>query len=146
MDLQDISSYQTLVLMGRAQRRLKNNIFQKLNDHKLGLVEWSVLGLVHDYSSRGGIKASQLSQLIDVKASLITTTLNVLVLKGYIDRNEDAADKRAKRLIATRSGEKLVSKIEKQLKSEVEKWYGSVDQRNLYGYIKTLQSFANRDN
>lgn len=142
---EEFTTYQAGVLQARAYRALRNFMNEHLSGHGLTVMEWNVLGLVFDFTDKGGAKVGQLADLLNVEISLITSTLNKLEPAGHIQRMEDEKDSRAKRVITTRSGEKKVKKIEKQLKKEMEEWLSDIRSPQLAQYIRTLQNFARKE-
>ena len=145
MNPNELTSYQTMALLSRSQRRLQSFMTASLKQYELTIAEWNALGLLHDFASKGGLKPTQLANLLDVKPSLVSAHIKSLSQRGFVTQKDHESDGRAQTLAPTRSGEKLVDKIEKQLKTELDNWFGTTDQRHLFGYIKTLQSFASRD-
>lgn len=141
----DLTTYQTGVLQARAYRALKSFMASHLKPHQLTFVQWSILGLSYDYMPKGGIKVSQLAQLLNVEISLVTTTLNHMEPRGLLERVEDEEDNRAKRVVVTREGEKRVKKIESKLGRELEAWLDDIHDKQLALYIRTLQHLARKE-
>lgn len=139
-----LTSYQTAALQARAYRAVKAVISTKLKEHGLTYMHWSILGLSHDYTARGGVKVSQLADLLKVEISLITTTLNALEPKGLVQRVVDERDSRVKRVVTTRQGEKTVKKIESILQKAIAEWQEGINEKQLEAYIKTLQLLAKK--
>lgn len=141
----NLTTYQTAVLQARAFRALRSFMNGHLKPHELTFVQWSILGLAYDYTSKGGVKVSQLAELLKVEISLVTTTLNGMEPRGLVSRLEDEEDSRAKRVIVTRAGERQVKKIEGELRRELEKWLDDIHDKQLALYIRTLQHLAKKD-
>ena len=116
----------------------------ELKQYGYTMMEWSLVGLVYDYTAEGGARVSQLAKLLDVETSLVTNMLNVLEGKGLIERIVDEKDKRARRVISTHKSEADVKKIEKVLRKDMKTWMGVVSPRQLLGYVKTLQKLAQK--
>lgn len=140
-----LTTYQASVLHARAHRALRAFVQSQLKEHKLSSLQWSVLGLAFDYTVKGGVKVSQLAQLLNVEISLVTATLNQLEPRGLLERLDDEHDSRAKRVVTTRSGEKLIKKIEPSLHKKLEKWLEDIHDQQLGIYIRTLQQLARKD-
>lgn len=140
-----MTTYQTGVLQARAHRALRSFMHSHLKDHKITSLQWSVLGLVYDYTRKGGVKVSHLAHLLNVEISLVTATLNQLEPRGLLDRIDDSEDNRAKRVITTRAGEKLLKKIEPKLRVQLDKWLEDVHDKQLALYIRTLQQLARKE-
>ncbi|MBM7566591.1 MarR family winged helix-turn-helix transcriptional regulator [Paenibacillus sacheonensis] len=54
-----------------------------------------------------GVKASELSSMLNVASPTITQSVNLLVAKGLLQRNADPHDRRAVRITLTEEGERL---------------------------------------
>lgn len=141
----ELTTYQTAVLQARAYRALKGFMATHLKLDELTFVQWSLLGLAYDYTRKGGVKVSQLAELLKVEISLVTTTLNQMEPKGLVERLEDEEDSRAKRVVVTRVGEKLVKKIEPKLGKGLEIWLEGIHDKQLALYIRTLQHLARKE-
>jgi DNA-binding MarR family transcriptional regulator len=141
----ELTTYQTGVLQARAHRALRSFMQVRLKEHKLSSLQWSVLGLAFDYTVKGGVKVSQLAQLLNVEISLVTATLNQLEPRGLLERISDEEDSRAKRVITTRAGEKLLKKIEPKLHRQLEHWLEDIHDQQLGLYIRTLQQLARKE-
>jgi DNA-binding MarR family transcriptional regulator len=144
MPLSEFTTYQAGVLQARAYRNLREFMASELKQYGYTMMEWSLVGLVYDYTAEGGARVSQLAKLLDVETSLVTNMLNVLEGKGLIERIVDEKDKRARRVISTRKSEADVKKIEKVLRKDMKTWMGVVSPRQLLGYVKTLQKLAQK--
>ena len=144
MPLSEFTTYQAGVLQARAYRNLREFMASELKQYGYTMMEWSLVGLVYDYTAEGGARVSQLAKLLDVETSLVTNMLNVLEGKGLIERIVDEKDKRARRVISTHKSEADVKKIEKVLRKDMKTWMGVVTPRQLLGYVKTLQKLAQK--
>lgn len=140
-----LTTYQTGVLQARAFRALRSFMNSHLKPNGLTFVQWSILGLAYDYTGKGGVKVSQLAELLKVEISLVTTTLNQMEPKGWVERVEDEEDNRAKRVVVTRPGEKLVKKVESKLVGLLEDWLEGIHDKQLALYIRTLQQLAKKE-
>ncbi len=140
-----LTTYQIAALQARAYRALKNFVSDHLKKNQLTFVQWSVLGLAFDYTGRGGVKVSQLADLLRVEISLITATLNSLEPRGLLERVDDETDGRAKRVIVTRTGEKLVKKIENKLSKQLDEYLDDIHDSQLAQYIRTMQHLAKKE-
>jgi DNA-binding MarR family transcriptional regulator len=139
-----LTTYQAGVLQARAYRALKSFMASHLRPHELTFVQWSILGLAYDYTGKGGVKVSQLAELLKVEISLVTTTLNQMEPRGLVERLPDEEDSRAKRVVVTRVGERQVKKIEGKLRRDLDKWLEDIHDKQLSLYIRTLQQLARK--
>ncbi|REE91385.1 DNA-binding MarR family transcriptional regulator [Paenibacillus taihuensis] len=66
-----------------------------------------------------GLKASELSSLMNVASPTMTQTLNVLAARGLVDRETDPNDRRAVRIKLTREGTRLTQMAEVKLQQKL---------------------------
>lgn len=139
-----LKTYQAGVLQARSYRKLRQFMIAELKDHDLTMMEWSVLGLVYDYTSSGGASVGQIADLVDVEMSQITTMLNSLEKQGLLKRIINPADRRGRKIVTTKSGDKKVEKVEKQLRRSMRSWLDEIPDKQLDIYIRTLQLIAKK--
>ena len=141
---QSLKTYQAGVLQARSYRKLRQFMIAQLKDHELTMMEWSVLGLVYDYTSSGGASVSQIADLVDVEMSQITTMLNALERQKLLQRIINPLDRRSRKIVTTKAGDKKVEKVEKELRTAMKLWLEEIPEKQLSIYIKTLQLIAKK--
>ncbi|SEN58013.1 MarR family winged helix-turn-helix transcriptional regulator [Paenibacillus sp. OV219] len=62
-----------------------------------------------------GLKASEISNIMNVASPTMTQTLNVLMARGLIDRETDPNDRRAVRIKLTEEGQRLTQLAESKM-------------------------------
>lgn len=76
-------------------------IDQALKPYGLGRTQWQVLVRVH----RGGpLSQKDLQHMMCVESATLTAIIDALVTKGWLERSEDATDKRVRVVSMTPSG------------------------------------------
>lgn len=136
------TTYQAGLLQARAYRKLKNFMGEHLAPYDLTMMQWAVLGYVYDHEANGGVRTSLLAFQFDVESSLMTNMVNDLEKRELLYREVDPDDSRARRVLPTQEGRKLVPTIEQALRSSMDEWLDDINRRHFLHYIKVLQTIA----
>lgn len=121
------------------------NIFRMriLRQYDLSSVEWFVLGIAQDKTSRGGIRVTDLATILDVKTTYITAALNNLKRKGFVTTESDTHDARVRMVVATKKGEQTVAAVSSLLQKNVEETLRDrVTSEQFENYIYVLREIA----
>lgn len=92
--------------------------------------------------------AKELADAMNVSRANITNLLNVLIQKKLIKQTEDAADKRRKRLVLTKEGEKIVNALEEPRHKRNNKLFNNfskTDKDNFIFFIQTALATLRKD-
>ena len=81
--------------VARLSRMLRRHPVEK---DSLSRMSFHILRLVQE---NDGIRATELAELVEVRPASMTQALNRLEQEGYVTRERDAADSRAKRIFVT---------------------------------------------
>jgi DNA-binding MarR family transcriptional regulator len=140
--MNDLTTYQTVVLQSRAHRAIKNHLTQLLKEHGLTMMQWSIIGLVAD-ARDDGVRISDLAHMLDTSLAFITTSVNVLEAKGFVRRAGHMQDNRAKLVRLSDTFAPKVADIETKLhKEQQELVYKNIDNKDLAAYLRVLGSLA----
>lgn len=142
--LRNFTTYRAGVLQSRAHRKLESFISKRLKEHSLTMMEWAMLGTIHD-AGRKGITMSKLARILDVNISHITNKSEEFIERGLVEKKINEQDKRVKFLIATDECREKVQRVEKSLRKEMRAWMRGVNKTSLYAYIKTLEAITELD-
>ena len=113
----------------------------ELKPHKVTMMEWAFLGVVHD-SGKKGISVSELADIIGVEVSHITNMTIKLQKRGLVGKVPHKQDMRIKLLLTTKKGDEFVQATETQLRASMKKWLKPIDKLAFLGYIKTLYEIS----
>ncbi len=100
--------------------------------------------LKRSFTSGQGIKASELSEKLNVTRSSITQTLGNLEQAGYIIREMDESDRRSIRVKMTEKGEELYIRHAKEMikmVSELSEYLGKEEVEHLIETFKKVNNF-----
>lgn len=143
LSLSLISTYQAGVIQSQAHRKLKKEVTNFLKPHGLTMMEWFALGLIKD-SSPKGLSLTKLSALLQTTLPYTTNLINGLTYKGYITRNSDKTDSRAKTLLMVPTFLESFNSIENDLRKQMRLLiYDQITPAELNTYIKVLYKIAN---
>lgn len=143
--LSGISTYRAGVIQSQAHRKLKKEVTSFLKPHGLTMMEWFGLGLIRDCGNEG-IRLTKLSSDLQTTLPYTTNLVNGLMFKGYITRDTDTTDNRAKILKLTPGTEKKCKEIESDLRKKMRILiYSNIKPDELTTYVKVLYQIANSD-
>jgi len=121
--------------------------FRKINDfyqtslkqHGLTPVEWFMLGAIQDATPNGGIRVTDLAISFNVKTTYVTSTLNNLRTKKFVNTRFDPSDARVRLAILTSSGAKRLSEIELFMRKEIAQSFdGRLSADEFSQFMKTM--------
>ncbi|QEM67728.1 MarR family transcriptional regulator [Geobacter sp. FeAm09] len=130
-----------LGLLTRHWRQVLDTTFQSA-----GLTDATWRPLLHLHLLGDGVRQKELAAAIGIEGPSLVRLLDTLMLKGLVQRSEDATDRRAKRLCLTPAGETTVARIREALAtldSELLSPFSAGDIASLDGYVATLESAVN---
>lgn len=135
-------TYRMAVTQSRANRAFKLKMAQLLRQHNLTMMQWTIIGLVHD-GGKAGLRISDLAQELDTSMAFVTTTVNMLEAKGMVQKSSHERDSRAKLVRIADSFKPKVNSVEKDLRSHVEKWLSEkISVKDLAVYRQVLNAIA----
>lgn len=141
-----ISTYQAGVVQSQAHRRLKKEVSEFLKPFGLTMMEWFALGLIKD-SEHTGIRLTELSAELQTTLPYTTNLINGLMYKGFINRQSDGGDNRAKNLKLAPGIADKCEEIEKDLRAKMRLLiYSNISAKDLNTYVKVLYLIANQTN
>ncbi|HWZ65995.1 MAG TPA: MarR family transcriptional regulator [Patescibacteria group bacterium] len=145
MDFSQLPTYQVTVYQSRAHRAIRTRIENLLRQYNLTMMQWSILGYVHE-AGAAGIRISDLAHKIDTSLAFITNSINTLEAKGVVGRSGYAADNRAKLVRVSEDYKDKIVEIETVLHAAVNDWfYKNIEDKDLTVYLKVLQQIAERE-
>lgn len=136
-----LKTYEAGILQARAYRNLRTFMQDHLEKYELTMMQWALLGTVAKAGTKG-VTINQLATILDVEGSLITNMVNTAVKTGGVQKKIHPNDSRARIVIATTGGLKLVTQIETELRKAMRSWLTSIPRASLQGYLHTLEKIA----
>jgi DNA-binding MarR family transcriptional regulator len=94
------------------------------------------------------LMAKELADAMNVSRANITNLLNVLLKKKLVVQVADSVDKRRKRLVLSKAGEKVVSELETiriQKNNKLLSAFSKAEKQNFIGFIKICLAAMKKD-
>jgi DNA-binding MarR family transcriptional regulator len=147
MTLENVLKKSRMHELSMAQMFMARNIgsFHQgaLKEYGLSSIQWLVLGVIADSTARGGIRVTDLATSFDVKTTYITSVLNSLRAKKYVETRYDPQDARVRLAIITATGAEQIISIESHMQKEIARMLnGVISAQELEQYIQTLQKLT----
>jgi DNA-binding MarR family transcriptional regulator len=130
-------AYNLGLMQGRAYRTLSSHLTKALFPYDLSIPEWKLLGQLFDH---GNMKLAQLAALLSVEAPLVTALVDKLEKKQLVERTNDAKDRRAKVIVTTKKGSKLVEEIEPNVRATMRSLFKGITPEEIKTYLKVLNA------
>jgi DNA-binding MarR family transcriptional regulator len=89
-----------------------------------------------------GLRLSEISKEVGVKAPYITRSIDNLEAKHYVEVCQDSTDARVRRAQITTTGKQFVSTTEKRVVDNLKVIFKKVSVRDLLGYVRTLDTIV----
>lgn len=137
------TTYQMGLLQAKAYRILRARTAMALKPYKLSTIEWALLGTLSE--SKPGMHFREIAKALGVEASFVTELLDKLIGRGLISTSLSSKDRRFKKARVTKLGHKLVSEIEKRLRTEMKPLLKSASIKNLIAYRAVLEAIIKND-
>lgn len=142
MDLRNLSTYQAGIMQSSAHRALGAFVAQLLQPYGLSMMQWFILGLVHD-AGPNGARMSELTKQLDTTMGFVTNHINRLESMKLVSRTVDPIDTRARIVKLVPSARQKVEKIEADLRVGMrEGVYSRVSSAELMTYLKVLSKLT----
>lgn len=141
-ELTTLSSHQLYVLHQRTLRALRNFIKNQLDEVGLSVTEWLIIGLVNHAESRGGLRSGDLAAELDVTPAFITQKIDVLSEGGYLKREVDKQDKRARLVRVTEKSKAVIAETERRNRRALARWQDKIEVEKLSAYLQVLRQMA----
>jgi DNA-binding MarR family transcriptional regulator len=132
------TAYTAGVLQSKAFRILKKKTNEVLEPLDVNATDWGILGLL--MREKAGLRLSELSREVGVKAPYITKSIDHLEKKDFVCVQQDSLDSRARIAVLTPAGKKFVINTEKLVVRQLKIVFKNVSTRDMYGYVKTLDT------
>ena len=82
-DISQITTYQAAMIQSIAHRQLGTMKNKILKDKGLSMMQWVVLGYVHD-SGEEGTRISEIAEALGTTLAFITSNVNILETRNFV--------------------------------------------------------------
>ncbi len=136
--LRHITTYQAGVAQAAAHRTLQKYCDNILKPYGITKMQWLIIGTVLDAGATG-VRISNLAATLGTTMPYMTTSVNMLELKGMLDRSDNKQDSRSKLVTVTDSFASQCETIERTLRDGLRKTiYADIDPIEFRIYMKVL--------
>jgi len=136
--LRRIPTYRAGVAQSSAYRLLKKFTEQSLKNHDITMMQWFIIGTVYD-AQDNGVTITELSKIVDTNVPYITNTVNALVLKGIVRREQKEGDSRSRVVTIDSTFIPTLKAIEQDLRHKMRTvLYANIAPEELRVYVKVL--------
>ena len=114
--------------------------------HDITVKELHVLEAAHDLARQGKNTMTAIADSLSIRVSSLTTAVNTLVRKGYLERGSEPGDRRIIRVRLTEKGEeanRLHSQFHKRMIEGVSQHLGDMELEILTASLRQLDQFFN---
>lgn len=134
--------YKACLMHARADRALRLVVAKQLEEFDLTMMEWLLLATVCAVP-REGMTMTEVASALDVTLPQVTALANSLVRTKLIRQKVSSQDRRSRRLTASISGKRLMSRVEETINRSMNKWLANISREQLENYMLTVEQLAN---
>lgn len=136
--LQGVTTYQAGIAQAAAHRTLQKYCDQILKPYGITKMQWLIIGTVVDADS-SGVRISNLADTLGTTMPYMTTSVNVLELKGILVRRNNKQDSRSKLVSVSEDFSHKCEEIEWTLRDGLRSTiYADISPAEFLVYMKVL--------
>jgi DNA-binding MarR family transcriptional regulator len=138
-----MTMYEMCMLHARADRALRLVVGRELEQFKVTMMEWLLLGVVVSGPEKG-LSMSSVAQALDVTLPQVTALVSNLLKQKLIKQKTQLQDRRSRHVSPTSRGKVLLGDMERAINQAMESWLKEVPDEELQVYLKTMKQLANQ--
>ncbi len=113
--------------------------FKEMGISEITLRELHVIEAVYSLIEKGENQMSEIAKYLSITPGSLTTAVNCLVKKGYLERESQPNDRRVVKIVPTKAAEE-VNKIHEDLHKEmIDGVMSNIDDKDMGVVLKTLE-------
>ena len=132
--------YQACLLHSRADRILRTIVSKQLEQFRITMMEWLLLGVVSE--AKDGITLSQIAQALDVSQPQVTALMDKVAAQKLVKQKVLRQDRRSRSVVLSTRGKYLVEDIEETITQELRGRLAEVPPEQLEAYLLTVKFIA----
>lgn len=141
MELNHLTSYHACILQARAYRSMREFMVAQLKRHDLTMMEWALLGLVHDAGHRG-VTHTAIAEAIDVGLPMVSHMVERVSAQGLVKQQQSTDDRRKKVVSLTPKGRDIISRTEKDIRSALRQWMQPIALSDIEAYVSVMAALG----
>lgn len=138
VDNPKMTMYEMCLLHARADRALRTVVAKQLDEFKVTMMEWLLLGAVVGGPEKG-LSMSTVATTLDVTLPQVTALVTNLVKLRLVKQKTQTHDRRSRHVVATNKGKILLGDMEQSIASAMEDWLKEVPSDQLGNYLDTVR-------
>lgn len=139
-----MTMYEVCLLHAQSDRALRSGIANKLDEAKITMMEWLLLGVVAEGSQKG-VTMSDIAQKLHVTLPQVTALVNKLLPLKLIRQKSASNDRRSRLVSLTSKGELVLQEVNDTLQEHQNNIFGTSNGDEFSAYIRVMQDIASQD-
>ena len=136
-----MNMYDLCLLHARSDRVLRGIIASKLEKLNITMMEWLLLGVVHNGSPKG-VSMSDIAQSLHVTLPQVTALVNKLLPPKLVKQKSANSDRRSRLVSLTSKGELVLDEAQNLIESAHKDLFNGLESNDIDGYTKTLTKIS----
>ena len=136
-----MNMYEIGLLHARSDRVLRAKVAGLLESSKITMIEWLLLGVVAEGSSKG-MTMSEIAQSLHVTLPQVTALVNKLLPLKLVKQKSASNDRRSRLVSLTSKGELVLDENKKLLDKARSDIFGDATDDEVAAYIKILTNLS----
>lgn len=141
VDNADMTMYELCLMHARTDRGLRTVVAKQLDEFKVTMMEWLLLGVVVGGPEKG-LSMSTVATTLDVTLPQVTALVTNLVKLRLVKQKTQTHDRRSRHVVATNKGKILLGDMEQAIALAMEEWLKDVPREQLAVYLQTVKQLA----
>lgn len=136
-----MNMYEIGLLHARSDRVLRSKVAGLLESSKITMMEWLLLGVVSEGSSKG-MTMSEIAQSLHVTLPQVTALVNKLLPLKLVKQKSASNDRRSRLVSLTSKGELVLDENKKLLEKARNDIFGDATDDEVAAYLKILTNLS----
>jgi DNA-binding MarR family transcriptional regulator len=141
VDNSKMTMYEICLLHARTDRALRTVVANQLDEFKVTMMEWLLLGVVCGGPEKG-LSMSTIAATLDVTLPQVTALVTNLIKLRLVKQKTQAHDRRSRHVVATNRGRILLGDMEQAIARAMEEWLKDIPKDQLDIYFKTIKQLS----
>lgn len=130
-----------LLLHSRADRVLRSRVAAELEEYKITMMEWLLMGIISE-GPEDGISMSSIAQELDVTLPQVTALITNLNQKKIVRLKTQRRDRRSRHAFLTSRGSAILASLNEDITKAMKNWPADLPKSQLSGYLETIKLMA----
>lgn len=136
-----MNMYEICLLHARSDRAFRAAVAEKLEQSKITMMEWLLLGVVSKGSNKG-VSMSDIAQTLTVTLPQVTALVNKLLPAKLIKQKSASSDRRSRLVSLTSKGQLAFDEMSELLDASKESIFASAPAEQLDEYLAVLKRLS----